>query len=110
MRSTVTDLLPSKVRRSLKKLGGDIRTARRKRHLTVAMMAERIGVAKSTYLRAESGDPKVALGVYAMALFVLGHSEAFGDLIDPGNDEQGLLLDIERLPKRIRARKVPVTP
>jgi len=31
-----------------------------------------MGVAKNTYLRAEKGDPKVGLGVYAMALFVLG--------------------------------------
>ena len=30
-----------------------------------AMMAERVGVAESTYLRAEKGDHKVAFGVYA---------------------------------------------
>ena len=37
---------------------------------TVLAVAERMGVAKNTYLRAEKGDPKVGLGVYAMALFV----------------------------------------
>jgi DNA-binding XRE family transcriptional regulator len=35
------------------------------------MMAERTGVAKSTYLKLEKGYPSVALGTYAMAFFVL---------------------------------------
>ncbi len=108
MRSAVVDILPSKLRRGLKKFGEDIGVARRKRRLTVAMMAERVGVARSTYLRAEKGDPKVSLGVYAMVLFVLGFGDALTDLIDPRNDDQGLLLDVERVPKRIRAKKPPV--
>lgn len=107
MRSAVEDVLPSKLRRGLKKFGHDIGIARRKRRLTVAMMAERVGVAQSTYLRAEKGDPKVAFGVYAMVLFVLGFRDAIADVIDAGKDEQGLLLDVERLPKRVRPRKSP---
>jgi transcriptional regulator with XRE-family HTH domain len=71
------------------------------------MMAERIGVAKSTYARMEKGDPAVAMGAYAMALFVLGFGEALSDLVDARNDEQGLLLDEERLPRRVRIRKSP---
>ncbi len=109
MRSASTDILPSKVRRSLAKLGADIGLARRKRHLTTAMMAERTGVAESTYLRAEKGDPKVGLGVYAMILFVLGVPEGLGSLVDPHTDDQGLLLDAERVPQRIRIKK-PAAP
>jgi hypothetical protein len=41
-----------------------------------------------------------------MALFVLGFGEAFGNLIDPGRDDIGLALDRERLPKRVRTKKV----
>ena len=107
MRSAVEDVLPAKLRRGLKKFGEDIGFARRKRRLTVAMMAERIGVAESTYLRAEKGDPKVAFGVYAMVLFVLGFGDAIAELIDPRKDDQGLLLDAERVPKRIRVKKSP---
>ncbi|MBI5505183.1 MAG: hypothetical protein HY899_10310 [Deltaproteobacteria bacterium] len=107
MRSSVLDVLPSRVRRSLTKFGADLAVARRKRSLTSAMMAERLGVARSTYLRAEKGDPTVAMGVYAMALFVLGFGGALGDLIDPGRDDQGLLLDARRLPKRVRVKKEP---
>src|SRR5688500_8636902 len=98
MRSNVLDVLPPRVRRSLTKLGGDVSVARKKRRLTIAMMAERVGVSKSTYTRVEKGDPTVALGVYAMTLFVLGFGEVLSGIVDPGRDDQGLLLDAERLP------------
>jgi DNA-binding XRE family transcriptional regulator len=105
MRSAVYDILPPRVRRSLHKFGADIALARRKRHLTTQMVAERLGVSKSTYGRVEKGDPTVSMGVYAMSLFVLGFGDALGDLVDPGRDHQGLLLDAERLPKRVRPKK-----
>jgi len=105
MKSAITDTLPPKVRRSLVKLGVDLATARKKRNLTAVMMAERLGVAKSTYLRVEKGDPTVSMGVYAMALFVLGFDDALGEIVDPRRDDQGLLLDVERLPKRVRVKK-----
>ena len=98
------DLLPPKLRRNLDKLGSDIALARRKRKLTVNMMAERIGTSRTTYLRAEKGDPTVSMGVYAMALFVLGFGYAFRDLVDPSKDETGLLLDEQRLPKRVHMK------
>ena len=107
MRSSVHDVLPPSLRRSLLKFGADIAVARKKRHLTVAMMAERLGVAKGTYLRVEQGTPSVSLGVYAMALFALGLGDAFAELVDPKRDDQGLLLDEQRLPKRVRVRKEP---
>jgi len=66
MKSSVQQMLPLSLRRSLKKLGSDLGIARRKRHLTTAMMAERIGVAKSTYSRMEQGDPVVSMGAYAI--------------------------------------------
>ncbi|HEY4244492.1 MAG TPA: hypothetical protein VGM88_31980 [Kofleriaceae bacterium] len=93
----------------MKKFGADIGVARRKRFLTVTMLSERVGIAESTYLRAERGDPTVAFGVYAMILFVLGFGDAFADLIDVRKDDQGLLFDAERLPKRIRAKKRPTS-
>jgi len=107
MRSSALKSLPPTVRRSLAKLGTDIATARRKRNLTALMMAERIGAAKTTYLKVEKGEPSVSMGVYAMALFVLGLGEAIGDIVDPRRDDIGLLLDVDRLPKRVRPKKAP---
>src|SRR5262249_21129839 len=107
MRSAIHDVLPVGLRRSLDKFGRDLAVARRKRHLTVAMMAQRTGLAISTYARIERGDPSVAMGAYAMTLFVLGFGEAFAGLTDAHRDEEGLLLDEARLPKRVRIRKSP---
>ena len=107
MRSTVVDTLPSKLKRSLGKLGDDIAAARKKRSLTALMMAERVGVAKSTYLKIERGDPTVAMGAYAMALYALGLDKALGEIVDARQDDQGLMFDAERLPKRVRVKKEP---
>lgn len=109
MRSSLHDLLPPPTRRALAKLGQDLATARRKRHFTIAMMVERMGVATNTYRRVEKGDPTVAMGAYAMALFVLGFGTALGELIDPKHDEVGLRLDEARLPKRVRLRQTPAS-
>jgi transcriptional regulator with XRE-family HTH domain len=108
MRSSGSDVLPPAVKRSLSKFGNDLRIARRKRGLTVLAVAERMGVAKNTYLRAEKGEPGVGLGVYAMALFVLGFGGPLGTLIDVSRDDTGLLLDEERLPKRVHMNKARV--
>ena len=108
MRSAMHDVLPAGVRRSLSKFGHDLAVARRKRQLTVGMMAERTGLAKSTYSRIEKGDAAVGLGAYAMALFVLGFGEVLGNLTDARRDDEGLLMDEERLPKRVRIKKAPL--
>jgi DNA-binding XRE family transcriptional regulator len=100
-------VLPLRLRQAIAKLGADIAVARRKRSLTIGMMAERIGVHKNTYLKVEKGNPSVAFGIYAMALFVLGLSDALTALADPGRDDTGLLFDADHLPKRVRAPKGP---
>lgn len=105
--SPARDMLPKSVRHALVKLGMDIGAARRKRGLTMAMMMERIGIAKTTYIKLEKGDPAVAMGTYAMALFVLGLDGRMTELADAKNDETGLLLDAGRIPKRVRTPKQP---
>ena len=99
--------LPRPVAKSLAKLGADIRTARKKRGFTVAMLAERVGISRETYANIERGRPSVALGAYAAIFFALGFGTPFGELIDPRKDDVGLLLDEERMPQRVRPRKEP---
>jgi transcriptional regulator with XRE-family HTH domain len=109
MKSEVNNVLPQHVRRSLVKFGADLSIARRKRRLTGSMMCERLGVSKSTWLRMEKGDATVSMGAYAQALFVLGFGTPLAGLVDQRNDEQGLLLEVEHLPKRVRTpRHVPI--
>lgn len=107
MRSAIHDVLPLGVRRSLAKFGRGLGIARRRRHLTMAMLAQRTGLAKSTYARIEKGDPSVAIGAYAMTLFVLGFGAALGDVTDARRDDVGMQLEEERLPKRVRVKKSP---
>jgi hypothetical protein len=96
--------LPIPVRRALRKLGGDIRDARRRRRIPVAIAAQRASISRMTLLRLEKGEPGVAMGIYATVLFVLGLGDRLAEVAEPRNDLVGLQLDEERLPKRIRRR------
>jgi transcriptional regulator with XRE-family HTH domain len=102
MRSAVKHIMSPTVRRSLLKLGDDLSIARRKRRLTAAAMCERVGVSKATWQRMEKGDPSVSMGAYAQALFVLGFGSPLAEVADQRTDDQGLLYDAERLPKRVK--------
>jgi transcriptional regulator with XRE-family HTH domain len=96
--------LPIPVVRALRKLGRDIKDARRRR-IAMAIVAERASVSKPTLIRIERGDSSVAVGNYARVLFVLGMIERMADLADATNDPVGLQLEEENLPKRIRGAK-----
>jgi transcriptional regulator with XRE-family HTH domain len=104
MRTEAYDILPTPVRRSLKRLGRDIQVARKRRRLTIAMMTERVGVSKTTYMAVEKGDPRVGIGIYGTSLMVVGLGTPFADVADPLRDDEGLALDEARLPKRVRPR------
>lgn len=95
--------------RALEALGMHIKTARLKRRISVKGFAERIGVSERTVIRLEKGDDGVSIGTLAMACLVLGEIERISNLLDPGSDDIGLLLDRESLPKRI-AKKRSKTP
>ena len=105
MKSEAYDILPAPVRRSLRKMGRDIRVARRKRRLTVAMMTERVGVSKATYLKVEKGDPRVGIGIYGTTLMALGLGTPLANIADPAEDDEGLALEEARLPERVRPQR-----
>lgn len=94
--------LPIPVQRALRKLGQDIRDARRRRRIPTAILAERASISLRTLVKIEKGNPGVSLGRYATVLFALGMVDRLADLTDVRHDELGLTLEEERLPKRIR--------
>jgi transcriptional regulator with XRE-family HTH domain len=94
--------LPKPVTRVLRKLGHDIRDARRRRRIPVAILAERASMSRTTLHKVEQGDPGVSLGAFATVLFVLGMTDRLGDLADARHDSVGLALEEEHLPQRIR--------
>jgi transcriptional regulator with XRE-family HTH domain len=95
-------VVPAQVRRILRKLGADIRDARRRRRIPTAVLAERALISRPTLTKVEKGDPGVSLGTYATVLFVLGLADRLGDLAAAEGDAVGLALEEERLPERIR--------
>lgn len=99
-----TPPLPLPVQRALKKLGSDIRDARRRRRIQTAVMADRLQVSRPTLRRLEKGDPSVAMGSYATALYVLGMIERLRELADLSHDAVGRQIASEDLPQRIQSR------
>jgi transcriptional regulator with XRE-family HTH domain len=96
--------LPLPVVRALRKLGQDLSAARRRRRLTLALVAERSFVSRQTLARVERGDPRVSMGIYATVLFVLGMADRLGHIADPSTDAVGLSIEDEQLPRRVRSR------
>ncbi len=94
--------LPIPAVTALRKLGGDINDARRRRRITIALMAERAGLSRATVGKIEKGDPTTSIGGYATVLFVLGMIDRLSDLVDAVYDVTGRALQDEKLPQRVR--------
>ena len=90
MKSQASQTLPLPVKRALRKLGADIRAARRRRAIPTELMAERAFTSRGTLRKVELGDPSVSFGIYATVLFVLGMTERLSDLADPRQDSLGI--------------------
>jgi transcriptional regulator with XRE-family HTH domain len=93
---------PVPVIRALRKLGRDLRDARRRRRIPMAVLAERASISRTTLNKVENGNPGVSFGTYATVLFVLGMVGRLSELADVRQDAVGLELEEENLPKRIR--------
>lgn len=101
--------LPLPVSRALRTLGRDLAVARKKRRISAVEMAERLFISRDTLWRLENGDPTVAAGTLATALFVLQLHEGLARLAAPGADALGLEKEAEVLPMRIRKPKRAVS-
>lgn len=93
---------PIPVQRALKKLGQDLRDARKRRRIPMQLAAERASLSRATLSKIEKGDEGVSVGAYVRILFILGMVGRLADLADPTSDTLGLELETENLPKRIR--------
>jgi len=97
--------LPIPALRALRKLGQDLNDARRRRRITIELMAERAGLSQATISKIEKGDPTASMGAYSTVLFVLGLAERLYELADASHDLTGRQLEEEKLPKRVRLPK-----
>ena len=68
-------------------------------------MASRLFVSRDTLWRLERGEPSVAIGTLATAVYVLQLHDRLATLAAAERDALGLDLDTAALPQRIRRRQ-----
>lgn len=83
--------LPAPVDAALKSLGGNLKTARLRRGLTVQQVAEEIGVSRQLVAEVERGKPMTGMAVYAAVLWHLGLLDRLKDVADPTQDKVGMI-------------------
>lgn len=97
--------LPPEVRKALRLLGENLALSRRRRRETQRAWAQRLGVSIPTLIRLEQGDPAVAVGTYATALWLMGRASALPDVADPSLDRGALEMSIREAKQRaVRAK------
>jgi DNA-binding XRE family transcriptional regulator len=104
-RNALLGATPYQVERTLRKLGGDLKTARLRRNLTGEEAGLKIGTSRFAVADAEKGKPSTSVAVYAALLWAYGLIDQLADVADPSNDEEGTRLALSRGPLRARHRQ-----
>ena len=88
----------------LKTMGGQIKLARLRRDLSAELVAERVGISRASLWKVESGNPAVAIGIYAAVLHALGNMDRDLALVAK-DDEMGRQMQDLNLMTRKRASR-----
>lgn len=95
--------MPRKLERELQIVGEQIKLARLRRNLSVALVAERATCSPLTVTRVEKGAPTVAIGIYLRVLYALQLEADI--LLLAKEDQMGKALQDLNLKNRKRASK-----
>lgn len=88
----------------LKTMGEQIKLARLRRDLAAELVAERAGISRASLWKVESGNPAVAIGIYAAVLHALGNMDRDLTLVAK-DDEMGRQMQDLNLMTRKRASR-----
>jgi len=88
----------------LRTMGEQIKLARLRRDLSAELVAERAGISRASLWKVESGNPAVAMGIYAAVLHALNNMDK-DLLLVAKDDEMGRKLQDLKLITRKRATR-----
>lgn len=85
MKKAAYNIMPD-TEKILRSMGEQIKLARLRRGLTAELVAERAGISRSSLWKVESGNPAVAMGIYAAVLHALNNMDR--DLLLVARDDE----------------------
>jgi transcriptional regulator with XRE-family HTH domain len=97
---------PPPVQRALREIAASVGAWRKLQGLTQAQLADRAGIGPRTLRRLEDGDGGTTLENVLRVLRALGMLEAVVRTVDPYESDVGRLRSDERLPQRVRPRRL----
>jgi hypothetical protein len=102
--ASALEKLPPAASASLRKLGADLATARKRRKQPLRAWAARLEVSVPTLMKMEKGNAAVSIGVYTTALWLISRHEALAAVADPKEDKAALENDITLAAQRGRRK------
>lgn len=98
--------VPPPVGRALRQVSTSVSGWRKLRGLTQAQLADRAGVARATVIRLEKGDGGVSIENLLRVLRALGILASLPPALDPYESDVGRLRSDEKLPQRVRTKRL----
>lgn len=96
--------MPAEAHSALARLGEHLALARLRRMESQRQWARRIGISVPTLIRMERGAPRVGIGIYVTALWMIGRAVALAEIADPSKDLGALEADVRAAFRRRTAR------
>ena len=89
----------------LKTMGGQIKLARLRRDLSAELVAERAGISRASLWKVESGNPAVAIGIYAAVLHALGNMDRYLALVAKDDEMGRQMQDLNLMTRKKASRR-----
>lgn len=92
--SALLSAMPHAVETAIEQLGKNLRTARLRRNMSLAEVAEKLGVSRYVVAHAERGKASTSIAVYTGLIWTYGLLDQFSVLADPAEDKEGMALSL----------------
>ena len=89
----------------LKTMGGQIKLSRLRRDLSAELVAERAGISRASLWKVESGNPAVAIGIYAAVLHALGNMDRDLALVAKDDEMGRQMQDLNLMTRKKASRR-----